>query len=245
MKYRKIICALILASVTLSIICPFSTHAAKRKNTAQKTSSLIIKLQAQKGIPAGTNVVLHGQIDMLSYACKEVGITLSAANLPAKVKSVITGSPAYFANIKIADKIVGTNFKDNKFCLSIDRAGTPYYTEIRLSSLSDSSPVKVIPTSPPGSNSGLQAMGFRYVPTTGEVTYVDPKSDLFGKVRIGDIFVSLSETTNGMTTFGYPTFRQNNTLRCYPCREKPVDTFAPDMAAIFHRNGIGPIPVRH
>jgi hypothetical protein len=210
-------------------------------------------LQAEKPVSAGSNVILHGEIDMLSAACKETGLTLFSNTLPTTVKNVTIGSPAYFASIEANDKIISADFKDNKLCLSINRGGTPYYTEIRLSSQSTngSTPGAANPNngsaSQPQTDKQMIAVGFRFYYDNHKVNYIDPNSDLFGKVHVGDIYVETSNSlmalqndshNNGL--IAYPTFMQNGVLRCYPCRRKPINTFASDMTQRFQQ-GYGAI----
>ena len=226
------------------MVCLFANlfDAGQANNILNKNSLLAIKLQAEKPIAATPKVVLHGEVDMLSYAYKEAGLTLSSSTLPTAVKSVLVGSPAYYADIRANDKIVSAAFKENKLCISVNRTGTPYYTEIRLAS-ENSNPSGSTNSSLVGLNpqNGGQmiAIGFRFYYSNHQVNYVDPNSDLYGKVHVGDIYV---ETSNSLMTqndsqnnglMAYPTFMQNGVLRSYPCQRKPIDSFVSDMAQRF------------
>ena len=88
------------------------------------------------------------------------------------------------------------------------------------------------------------AVGFRFYKGTGKVTYVDPNSDLYGKVNIGDEYVSLSigpgsqSTDTNTAAIVYLVFRQKGVLHSYPTRQKPIDSFSQDMADKF-KNGWG------
>ncbi len=119
-----------------------------------ETESPTTELRAQKPKAAKPKTMLHGQIDMLSYAYKEAGIILSSTPSSVTIEKVLVGSPAYYANIQARDRIVSAHFKHDKLCLSINRAGTPYYTEIRLASASNQSETQ--------RTSQMRAIGFRY-----------------------------------------------------------------------------------
>ncbi len=227
--------------------------AAEANNEPNKSSSQTVKLQAEKPVPAKSKVLLHGEIDMLSYACKEAGLTLSSNTLPTTVKKVNVGSLAYYADIRTNDKIISANFKDNKFCISVSRAGTPYYTEIRLNSetastsLASNSHSNTLTGSAYESSKQMIAIGFSYYDDNRKVNYVDPNSDLFGKVHIGDIYVRENDKVIPMPvnshdngTIAYPVFVQNGALHCYPCHRKPIDFFAKDLAQRF-RHGFGAV----
>jgi len=217
-------------------------YAGQANNILNKQSLLAIKLQEEKPISAHSKVVLHGEVDMLSYAYKEAGLTLSSSTLPTAVKNVLVGSPAYYADIRTNDKIVSASFKENRLCISVNRAGTPYYTEIRLAS-ENSNPSASVNSSlvgiHPQTEGQMIAVGFRFYFYNHKVNYVDPNSDLYGKVNVGDTYVETSDSlmaqndsqNNGL--MAYPTFLQNGVLRCYPCRRKPIDSFVSDMAQRF------------
>ena len=237
---------IILVIVVFAYSQSLLSYAAESKSVSHKNLQAI-KLQAEKAISAKGRIILHGQIDMLSFACKEAGITLSSTHLPATVKNVITGSSAYYADIKAEDKIVATDFKNNRFCISLERAGKPYYTEIRLSAQALGSPTLAKPASAPAEDSQPRnAIGFRFTMGTGEVTYIDPNSDLFGKIKEGDIFVSLTNNPPGLPSTNsnneaiiYPIFKHNGICRYYPCREKTIESFARQMTESLRQEGYG------
>ena len=81
---------------------------------------------------------------------------------------------------------------------------------------------------------------------TGEVTYIDPNSDLFGKIKEGDIFVSLPNNPPGLPSINsnhetiiYPIFKHNGVCRYYPCREKTIESFARQMTESLRQEGYG------
>ncbi len=77
---------------------------------------------------------------------------------------------------------------------------------------------------------------------SGEVTYIDPNSDLFGKVHVGDTYMYLAGRNNATTSTLYPIFKQRGALHSYPCQQKSIDSFSAAMAQKFRQDGFGAPP---
>lgn len=73
---------------------------------------------------------LHGEIDMVAYACAAGGITLSSPNLPCVITAVRNGSPAFYAGASENDKVLSANIVADKLILLIKRNGKEYSIQL-------------------------------------------------------------------------------------------------------------------
>jgi hypothetical protein len=88
----------------------------------------------------------------------------------------------------------------------------------------------------------ISAIGMRYDPCSGEIYYIDPASDLHGKVIPGDYLIStggqgLVESGKSLNYFGdVDTIIEvkvchNGLTVVYKCHRKPLEKFTPSLCA--------------
>jgi len=77
-----------------------------------------------------SSLKLYGKVDVVISACSAAGITLSSNSLPSTINKIRLGSPAFYGNLYVEDKVLSAEISDNRLSLLIERKGVQYTAQL-------------------------------------------------------------------------------------------------------------------